>query len=52
MNEAMEIIQLATPYVSYVLPAVIIFSTISVSDYLLEFLFFIMRQANRKVNFR
>jgi hypothetical protein len=52
MNEASEVIQLATPFITYVLPAILIFSIVSAAEYFTNFTFEIINFAKKRVIFR
>lgn len=48
MNEATEVIQLAAPYIAYVLPAVLIFSSIAVGEYFSDFIIGLFEMRKKK----
>lgn len=39
MSEATEIVKLSAPYIQYIVPAVLIFSCISVAEYMFDFMY-------------
>jgi hypothetical protein len=52
MNEAQEAVQLAAPFISYVLPAVIILSILVVADYSTTFLIKLIKTMRQRVVFK
>ncbi|WP_164828117.1 hypothetical protein [Paenibacillus ehimensis] len=49
MAEARLVMELAAPYIGYVLPAVAIISTVAVAESFTGFLFYIVHSAKKRV---